>query len=136
MSERAWKPPTGTTVPSMQRHDPLVVQARHMASGMVLVNVSGGIDASAAFELHRQLLEAIRSGLTQPPQVLLDLSGVTYLDHAGLDALLSLQDRVRAVSGSVELLAPSPSVVRLLHEAELDGQSHMTIAHDDEHNAG
>jgi anti-anti-sigma factor len=135
MAERAWKPPTGSLVPSVSRHDPLVVQATHLASGMVLVNVSGGIDTGTAFELHRQLLEAIRSCLAQPPRVLLDLSGVTSLDHAGLDALLALQDRVRAASGSVELMAPSPSVVRLLHEAELDGQSHVTIGRD-EHNAG
>lgn len=128
MSESVGKPLTGLPV---QARDPLVVQIHQLPGDGVLVHVSGGLDGSTAVDLERRLLAAIRPGNSPAPQILLDLSRVTYLDHAGLDALLLLQDRVRVASGSIELLAPSPSVVRLLHEAELDGQSHMTIGLDD-----
>ena len=72
----------------------------------------------------RQLL-ALTAPVQTYTRLLLDLSGVSFLDQSGLDALLHLQDRWAAGYGSVELLAPSPSVVRLLHEADLDGESQM-----------
>lgn len=130
MTESGWKPPTSLAAPGVQSRDPLVVQVHVLAGDVLLVHVSGGIDGSAAPELHRRFDEVAALGRSQP-HVLLDLSKVTFLDHAGLDALLLLQERVRAVSGSIELLAPSPAVVRLLHEAEIDGQSHMTSSQDE-----
>ena len=50
---------------------------------------------------------------------------MTFLDRAGLEALLRVQQAVADVDGAMELLALSPSIVRLLHEAELDGESWM-----------
>jgi anti-anti-sigma factor len=132
MAEHLWKaktpgPGTMAGAPSgLSSPDrvPLVVTVDQLAPGLVLIKVRGAIDAATAPELRRQLF-----GVTAPfdtfTRLLLDLSGVSFLDHSGLDALLQLQDRWGAGDGSVELLAPSPSVVRLLHEADLDGESQM-----------
>lgn len=125
------KPPTGVVAPPVQAGEPFGVQVHRLPGGVVLVHVSGGIDSNSAGDLQHRLLQTISVGHSRPPQLLLDLSGVTYLDLAGLDALLLFQERVGAASGTVELLAPSPSVVRLLHEAELDGQSHMKMHRDE-----
>ena len=109
---------------SSPARDPLIVTVDQLALGLVLIKVGGAVDGRTAPELRRQLL-----GVTAPfdtfTRLLLDLSAVSFLDHSGLDALLQLQDRWGAGAGSVELLAPSPAVVRLLHEADLDGQSEM-----------
>lgn len=120
-------PPVGDAVRggvASPARDPLVVEIDRIAPGLVLIKVGGAIDAGTALQLRRQLLP-----VTLPSQnftrLLLDLSGVSYLDQRGLDELLSLQDRWGNDVGSVELLAPSPSVVRLLHEADLDGESIM-----------
>ncbi|MET0967487.1 MAG: STAS domain-containing protein [Nakamurella sp.] len=109
---------------SSPARDPLVVTVDQLAPGLVLIKLRGAIDVSNAADLRRQLF-----GVTAPfdtfSRLLLDLSAVTFMDRTGLDALLQLQDRWGASPGSVELLTPSPSVVRLLHEAELDGESEM-----------
>lgn len=131
MTDPARKPLTSLASSSLQAREPLGVQVRLLTGDAVLVHITGGIDRNSAVELQHQLLQTISVGNSRPPHLLLDLSGVTYLDLAGLDALLSFSERVGAASGSVELLAPSPSVVRLLHETELDGQSHMTNGQDE-----
>ena len=130
MAEPARKPLTGLAAPAIDTPEspsarPTVeVTVQMLPNDVVLLNIIGVVDARATAELERQFTLAARMSPVQPPQLLLDLSGVTYLDHAGLDALLGLEDRLRTVAGTVELLAPSPSVVRLLHEADLDGQAH------------
>ena len=112
-----------TSVPDRSAVD---IEVQRLLTGVVLIQLRGAVDAGAASGLESELMHAALTGQLQPPCLLLDLSGVTFLDHAGLDALLHFQDRISAASGTVELLAPSPSVVRLLHEAELDGESWMT----------
>jgi stage II sporulation protein AA (anti-sigma F factor antagonist) len=120
-SPTATAPGVGLTSPARQ---PLEVTVDRLAEGLVLVKVRGAIVRSTAPDLRRRLL-----GLAAPfdtfTRVLLDLSAVSFLDHSGLDALLQLQDRWSAADGSLELLSPSTSVVRLLHEADLDGESQM-----------
>jgi len=140
MAEQVRKPPTrlAATATPIPARETLDVEVHLLPTGVILVEVRGSIDAVTTPELQRRLGEATRTGQQAPPRLLLELSGVTFLDLTGLDALLHLQDRLGAASGTVELLAPSPSVVRLLHEAELDGESWMTSAHDspDDHQAG
>jgi anti-anti-sigma factor len=117
-----------TSVPDRSSVDTSAVDIdiQRLLSGVILIQLRGSVDAGAAASLETELIHATLTGHPQPPCLLLDLSGVTFLDHAGLDAILHFQDRISAASGTVELLAPSPSVVRLLHEAELDGESWMT----------
>ena len=127
MAEQAWHPPMHLAPTTAPDHDLLEVEVHRLPSGALLVVVRGGIDGVSAPILTKRISGAM-SGQGRPdaPRLLLDLSGVTFLDHAGLDALLQLQDSWGNAAGTVELLAPSPSVVRLLHEAELDGASWMT----------
>ena len=132
MAEHVWKARTpdprataaGRGGLSSPTRDPLVVTVDQLAPGLVLIKLRGAIDGRNAAELRRHLF-----GVTAPfdtfTRLLLDLSAVSFLDRSGLDALLQLQDRWGAGPGSVELLTPSPSVVRLLHEADLDGESEM-----------
>jgi anti-anti-sigma factor len=129
MAEVERQPPTRLVATPLPAHDPLTVQVHRLLGGALLVEVSGAIDLFTAPDLDRQLFEATHIGQLTPARMMLDLSGVTFLDHAGLDALLHLQDRWGAASGTLELLAPSSSVVRLLHEADLDGASWMSEIH-------
>jgi len=120
--------PRGAT--SMPDRSGVQIGIQTLLTGIVLVQVTGSVDAGTAPSMESELIRATLAGQAQPPCLLLDLSGVSFLDHAGLDALLHFQERIVAASGTVELLAPSPSVVRLLHEAELDGESWMTFIPD------
>ncbi|MET0863939.1 MAG: STAS domain-containing protein [Nakamurella sp.] len=107
-----------------QARDPLVIAVDRLEPGVVLIKVEGAVDILTTPELRRHL-HNVTAQFQTSTRLLLDLSGVSFLDKSGLDALLQLQDRWGTGAGSVELLTPSPSVVRLLHEADLDGESQM-----------
>jgi len=133
MAEHAWHAHSAPTASAAAFHDPLNIDIHRLLTGVLLVEVRGAVDHVTGAELERRLGTVPSAGLADPPRLLLDLSGVTYLDLAGLDAVLHLQERWASAAGTVELVAPSPSVVRLLHEADLDGASWMTtIDHADD----
>ena len=86
-----------------------------------VVRIAGRRDAGAAPILAHALAAATPAPRRGPPRLAIDLSGVTYIDGAGLQVLLDLQDRLAGLSGELELLAPTPAVVGLLHEAHIHG---------------
>jgi anti-sigma B factor antagonist len=105
------------------------VEVHSLLPNVTLVMVRGAIDRVSASNLEQQLTGVFAAlGSAEPPRVMLDLAGVTFLDQNGLDSLLHLQDRVIVAAGAIELVSPSPAVVRLLHEADLDGVSWMRSA--------
>jgi anti-anti-sigma factor len=73
--------------------------------------VEGDIDISVATPVQEILLQAIR---THGPRLLLDLSGVSFLDCAGLRALVHTRRRLELHGGSLHLVAASASVHRIL----------------------
>jgi anti-anti-sigma factor len=93
-----------------------------------LLRVQGMLDRSTAPLLEQRLITEARNCRIQPARLLLDLSGTTFLDRAGLDALLHSHTVLADESCTLDLVEQSPAVVRLLHEAHLDGQSWMARA--------
>jgi len=117
----------------MTEHRPAIarmsVEVHSLLPNVTLVLVRGAIDKVSAPDLERELAGVFGTlASVEPPRVMLDLAGVTFLDQIGLDTLLHLQDRVIVAAGAIELVSPSPAVVRLLHEADLDGVSWMRSA--------
>lgn len=53
--------------------------------------------------------------------VVVDLGGVTYIDSAGLTALISCYRKVKEVGGRIGLLRPNGHVMELLRVTRLDG---------------
>lgn len=80
--------------------------------------VAGEIDASTAPALD----EAIRHLPIGKGAVVLDLSGVSFIDSSGLRVLISLAGRANDEGRSVVLRHPSPTVARLL---EITGLAEM-----------
>jgi anti-anti-sigma factor len=103
----------------------LDARTEHLTTGVLLVRASGSIDKGTAFGFERQLIETIRRSPVAPVRMMLDLSEVTFLDRPGLNMLLRIQARFESGSGELQLVKPTPSVVRLLHQAHLDGASWM-----------
>jgi anti-sigma B factor antagonist len=117
----------------MTEHRPAIarmsVEVHSLLPNVTLVLVRGAIDKVSAPDLEQELAGVFGTlASVEPPRVMLDLAGVTFLDQIGLDTLLHLQDRVIVAAGAIELVSPSPAVVRLLHEADLDGVSWMRSA--------
>jgi anti-sigma B factor antagonist len=106
----------------------LTIEVVGRSGARTVVRIAGRLDAVAAPTVARELVEATRSPRRGPPQLAVDLSGVTYVDGAGLQVLLDAQDRLTLESGELELLAPTAAVVRLLHEAHIHGTAGLTAA--------
>lgn len=91
------------------RQPPLVVR-RCRAPGHTLLVVSGELDISTAARLRREVREALFEG---PSTLYLDLSGVSFIDCAGLQALITGQRDARLQGGELLLRGTSAQVDRL-----------------------
>jgi anti-sigma B factor antagonist len=75
------------------------------------VTATGEVDCSSAPELRTvldQLLDAA------PAEIVIDLTGVTFLDSAGLCVLAAAHRQARAAGGRLRVLAATRAVVRPL----------------------
>lgn len=85
--------------------------------GRAVVWVAGEVDLETAAQLGDQALDALR---TVSPHLVLDLSGVSFMDSTGLKVLLSIQRRADLAGGSLAVAAASRSVRKILGLTGLD----------------
>ncbi|WP_345428590.1 STAS domain-containing protein [Actinoallomurus vinaceus] len=79
----------------------------------VTVHLAGEVDISNADLLRNTLLQHFRNGHTT---VTIDMSGLTFIDCAGLSALMRARNDARDHSGSIHLDGVvQHSVVRIMH---------------------
>jgi anti-sigma B factor antagonist len=83
----------------------------------VVLRVVGEIHATAAPEFSERLNAAIAQGRTG---VVLDLTGVEFIDSTGLSVLLNGLRRVTRVRGTMVLACANPTVLRLFEITKLD----------------
>ena len=76
-----------------------------------ILRVGGFAELTAANRNRFQ--EKIRSGLNGHTTIEIDLSRTTFMDCAGLGALIALRNLVRGRNGVVRLVNPSPPLQRL-----------------------
>ena len=81
------------------------------------VVLDGEIDISTCPAIQRFLMAAISGG---DVHLAVDLSGVTFIDAAGIGVLVAAANRARQAGGGLSLLAPSWQVRRLLDVFHLD----------------
>jgi anti-sigma B factor antagonist len=77
----------------------------------VTVVLDGEIDIATSPAIRRFLLAAISGGNVH---LAVDMSGVTFIDASGINALVATANRARQAGGGLSLLAPSRQVRRLL----------------------
>ncbi|MGI5206095.1 STAS domain-containing protein [Spirillospora sp. CA-108201] len=89
---------------------------RDALAGHTLITITGDLDIASAPSLREPLETALRDA---GPLVVIDLSGVTFCDAAGL-ALLTGARRLTEPEGvTLVLAAPRPHMVRLLRVSGL-----------------
>jgi anti-sigma B factor antagonist len=86
-------------------------------AGVHVVNVSGEIHVSTAPSFREQLNAVIESGGTM---LVLDLSGVEFIDSTGLSVLLNGLRLVNQRHGRMALVCANPTVMRLFQITSLD----------------
>jgi anti-sigma B factor antagonist len=93
----------------------LNVRVETLGEGLV-VRLDGDLDAETAEGL-RNVVEAIGDPTID---LTLDFSGVTFLDSAGLSALIRAYKRSIEGGSQLVIVSPPPSVARALQIAGLD----------------
>jgi anti-sigma B factor antagonist len=82
----------------------------------VVVDVRGEIDLSTA-----PLLDQRLSQFADTPKVVVDLSGVTFLDSSGLGVLVRTSNKVETQGGVIRVVVSHPQVLKVLEITGLAG---------------
>jgi anti-anti-sigma factor len=90
--------------------------------GIQIVSVSGEVDFYSAHRLRELIWRARRQAGGDPPRVVVDLSGVEFMDTAGLEILLEEWNASRQFDGRMCLVTQQGPITRLL---ELTGLSEL-----------
>ena len=85
--------------------------------GTTLVTAVGEVDADSML-----LLQAPLEKLSLERQILLDMSGVRFMDSSGLKVILAQRMRMIESGGSIHICNPSSAVRRLV---EVTGLNHV-----------
>lgn len=105
--------------PTTPQHDdrcPLTEIGR-TDDGPLRLLVTGDIDAVSARRLQQSLIDVLRR--QSPCHIDVDLSAVTFLDSAGIEALLRCQADARQLECHLVLSRPGPQTYRVLQIAGL-----------------
>jgi anti-anti-sigma factor len=94
------------------------VCARPTVSGTVLV-ISGDLDAAASGVFQESLLRAVRSHRSP---LLLDLSGIDFIDRAGLAALITIRRLIEARDCALQIIGASRAIGTIVR---LTGTQHV-----------
>jgi anti-sigma B factor antagonist len=87
------------------------------AEGAHIIRVRGEIHVSTAPEFTQRLSSAIESGKTA---MVLDMSGVEFIDSTGLSVLLNGLRLVTQMHGRMAIVCANPTVLRLFQITSLD----------------
>ena len=83
--------------------------------GHVICRPVGELDAFTVSQFRQALAE-----LASNPRILIDMSGVPFVDSAGLGALIGGSRRARELGGDVAVSCNRPTLTRLLHTTGFD----------------
>ena len=106
--------------------DVLTIGARH-EPGYAIVTVAGEIDISTVTGLRERLFDLAASG--RP--LLVDLDQVTFIDSAGLSALVGTANRADAHGGSLYAACSRPKIRKLFRLTGLDRRIPLARTLDD-----
>lgn len=87
----------------------LTIDAQPAGGGNLLV-LEGEVDPHTT----EQLDQAVDAALASGTELVLELSGVTFIYSAGLRSLIRAQRRAEDAGGSLVLRSPRPSTLRVL----------------------
>lgn len=91
----------------------------YLRTGQALtVRIGGEIDHHNAVSIRTGIDRTLTE--EQPEEVLLELSGVDFMDSSGLGLIMGRFALVRSYGGKLSVLDPSPAVVRMMALAGME----------------
>ncbi|GAB3439680.1 hypothetical protein GCM10027570_04280 [Streptomonospora sediminis] len=85
----------------------------------VIVSIEGDLDIATADDLHEHVLSAIDK---HGPWLILDLTGLEFMDSSGLNVVISAYRAVKEHGGSLALAAPNERVTKVVRLVGLHRQ--------------
>ena len=99
----------------------LNIETNETAEGYTICRPMGELDAFTVSQFRQSLAE-----LASKPRLVIDMSGVPFVDSAGLGALIGGIRRARELGGDVVVSCNRPSLVRTLRTTGFDRIVTMT----------
>jgi anti-sigma B factor antagonist len=93
----------------------LNIEQEQTPDGYTICRPVGELDAFTVSQFRQSLAE-----LAPSPQLIIDMSGVPFVDSAGLGALIGGIRRTRELGGEVVVVCNRPSLVRTLRTTGFD----------------
>ncbi|MFI8303872.1 STAS domain-containing protein [Streptomyces sp. NPDC085927] len=95
----------------------LSVATTTTTDGIRVLHPTGEIDHHTCGQL-RQALDTLPA---DRPRVVIDLSGVPFMDSSGINILIAAYKNVTAADGWIRIAAPTTPVLRVLQLVRVDG---------------
>ncbi len=105
----------GTSIATPPQEDRLLDIQLENGDGYIVCRPVGELDAFTVSQFRQALAE-----LASNPRILIDMSGVPFVDSAGLGALIGGIRRARELGGDVAVACNRPTLTRLLHTTGFD----------------
>ena len=99
-----------------QVDEPLAIAVAE-APGTVVVSLSGMLDVSSSEAFRAALLGQLEGGSTR---TVVDFTGVRFVDSSGLNSLVVVEKRYRAMAVDLCLVIDDPKLLRLFEITGLD----------------
>jgi anti-sigma B factor antagonist len=93
-----------------------------------ILTATGEVHVSTAPELAEQLNAALTAGRSR---IVLDFTGVEFIDSTGLSVLLNALRRLGRVAGALSLVCTNPTVLRLFEITRLDATFDIVATRDE-----
>lgn len=104
---------------------PLTIESRREGEAAAVLALAGEVDVSNVGEARAAALSLLEDGTKR---LILDISGVTYMDSSGLGMLVGVLKRLRESEGELAIAGAAPGVKRLF---EITGLEQIFSLYDD-----
>ena len=98
-----------------QRSVPFSASLAHLA-GNALIALVGELDMATVPDLSSALKALVEDG---PPELVLDLSGLSFIDSSGLAVFMKTQQRLRKQGRTLSITSPRPNALRVFETSGL-----------------
>lgn len=98
-------------------HQPFSAVRATGLDGVTVVTLRGDIDMTVEAEVRHALLPAPETGT---PRAVVDLSEVSFMDSAGINALIGAHLRASTEKGWIRVVTSSPLIKRLFQTLGID----------------
>jgi anti-sigma B factor antagonist len=88
----------------------LKVDTRHPREGVAVIGLSGEVDVYTSPRLKQEIVDLLNSGTHK---LVVDLTGVEYLDSTGLGVLIGGLKRAREREGDLKLICDNLRILRI-----------------------